>query len=76
MYFKLHICIVLRRVLFFRVNFRVFFSKVINVKGKLRENSGLSFVLIERLAIKSIKTALSAPRGKLSTHQGRGATVI
>jgi len=35
----------------------------------------LSF-LIECLAIKSIKTVLSAPRGKLSTHQDRGATVI
>lgn len=60
----------------FPIEFSNIFLKIINVKGKLRENPDLFFFLIERLAIKSIKTTLSAPRGKLSTHQGRGATVI
>lgn len=34
-------------------------------------NPGLFFFLIERLAIKAIKTVLSAHQGKLSAHQGR-----
>jgi len=50
------------------------FSKVINVNGKATggDSVGLALALIERLAIKAIKSVLSAPRDKLSTHQSRG----
>jgi len=64
------------RQTFFFFNKSNIFLKVINIKEKLQGNQGLSFFLIERLAIKSIKTVLSAPRGKLSIHQSGGATVI
>jgi len=74
MYFTLHICINATSIIF--LNESNIFLKVINIKEKLRGNQGLSFFLIERLAIKSIKTVLSAPRGKLSIHQSGGVTVI
>jgi hypothetical protein len=60
---------------YFLLFYKSIFSKVINVNGKATRGDysvGLALALIERLAIKAIKTVLSAPRDKLSTHQSRG----